>query len=394
VTISTVGVVAEADGTEKRVALVPDTVRRLGRDGYSVVVESGAGGSAWYPDAAYVEAGARITSRSEVISQADVLVYVSAPTEEDLKALRSGQVIVGTFSPANRLDLIAELAAKEVTALSLDLVPRTVSRAQSLDVLTSQASVAGYKAVLLAAAAYGRYFPMMITAAGTSRPAAVLVLGAGVAGLSALGTARRLGAAVTGYDVRPETKTEIESMGAKFLSVGTPIEAGGSGGYARALTPEEQKAQQDDLEQRLSSFDIIITAALVPGRRPPILVSSKALAGMRTGTVVVDMASGPQGGNVEGSEPGVEIVTDNGVTVIGAANLPATVPTAASDALSQNMLAAMSLLVRDGEVAVDPSDEVHAAVVVTHQGQVVQAAIAALMTPPGEKESDERLAAF
>jgi NAD(P) transhydrogenase subunit alpha len=220
----------------------------------------------------------------------------------------------------------------------------------------------------------------------------VLVLGAGVAGLSAIGTARRLGAAVTGYDVRPETRAEIESLGAKFLVVETPIEGGGTGGYARSLTPEEQRAQQDDLEDRLAAFDVIITTALVPGRRPPLLVSEAALGKMRRGSVVVDMAAGPHGGNVAGSAPATTVVTGGGVTVIGASDLPASVATASSDAFSQNMAAALAMLVRDGELVLDFDDAVQQAVVLTEGGRVLgEPPVAAPVIH--EQEPDERIAA-
>jgi NAD(P) transhydrogenase subunit alpha len=251
-----------------------------------------------------------------------------------------------------------------VVAVSLEALPRTLSRAQTMDVLTSQASVSGYRAVLLAAGAYPRYLPMLITAAGTSRPARVLVLGAGVAGLSAIGTARRLGAVVTGYDVRPETKTEVESLGGRFLELKSVAAAAGEGGYARALTAEEQQAQQAELEAQLASFDIVITTAAVPGRRPPLLVPATGVARMAPGSVIVDLACGPLGGNVEGSVAGQTIETKGGVTVIGVPNAAADVPGASSDALSSNLSAVLGSLIKDGQLALDPDDEVHAAIVV------------------------------
>ena len=370
--VATIGVLAETGPGERRVALVPDGARRLVKSGLAVIVEEGAGAGAWYPDDAYRDAGAEVAGRDEVLRRARILVAVSRPPAEDLRRLGAGQAVVGLLDPASDPDLFTDLAGRRVSALSLERLPRTLSRAQSMDVLTSQASVAGYKAVLVAAVAFGRYFPLLITAAGTSRPARVLVLGAGVAGLSAIGTARRLGAVVTGYDVRPETRGEIESLGAKFLELKSVGPAGGTGGYARALTAEEQRAQQEELESLLSSFDVVITTAAVPGRRPPQLVSTAAVARMRPGTVVVDMASGPLGGNVEGSLPGSTLVTANGVTLIGASDLPATVPTAASDAFSQNISAVIALLVKDGRLAVDLEDEVTAAVAVTHAGRLLQ----------------------
>lgn len=367
-----VGVLVESAPGEQRVALVPETARRLVRDGRRVVVESGAGRRAWYTDGAYRDAGVEVATRREVFERASIILAVSRPPADDLRLLSEGQIIVGLLDPASDPEVFSQLASRGVTAASLERLPRTLSRAQAMDVLTSQASVAGYKAVLVAATEFGRYFPLLITAAGTSRPARVLVLGAGVAGLSAIGTARRLGAVVTGYDVRPETRAEIESLGAKFLDLAAVGPAGGSGGYARALTADEQRAQQQELESRLPSFDVVITTAAVPGRRPPVLVSAAALTGLRAGTVVVDMASGPLGGNVEGSVPGTTVVTDGGVTVIGAADLASSVPTAASDAFSQNMAALLGLLFRDGRPSIDLDDEVTAAVVVTHGRRLVQ----------------------
>ncbi len=381
--IVSVGVIAETGPGERRVALVPDGARRLVKAGLSVIVEAGAGTRAWHPDGSYRDAGATISTRQDVLAGADVLLAVSRPPVEDLRRLRSGTVVLGLLDPASEPELVTELAGLGLSALSLERLPRTLSRAQAMDVLTSQASVAGYKAVLVAATAFGRYFPLLITAAGTSRPARVLVLGAGVAGLSAVGTARRLGAVVTGYDVRPETRGEIESLGAKVLELKSVGPAGGTGGYARALTADEQRAQQAELESLISSFDVVITTAAVPGRRPPQLVSAGAVKAMKPGTVVVDMASGPMGGNVEGSVPGSSLVTANGVTVIGASDLAASVPTAASDAYSQNMSAILGLLVKNGQLGVDLEDEVIAALAVTHAGRVLQPP-----PPPGAPPAD------
>ncbi|HWE57231.1 MAG TPA: NAD(P) transhydrogenase subunit alpha [Acidimicrobiales bacterium] len=362
--VSTVGVIAERPGGDRRVALVPDGVRRLLKTGLVVVVETGAGDAAFYPDASYQEAGAETVAHHDVLDRADIVLAVSRPPAADLSRLRAGQVLIGLLAPDADPAVFEGLGAQGVFAVSMERLPRTLSRGQVLDVLTSQASVAGYRAAIVAAAAYPRYFPMLITAAGTSRPARVLVLGAGVAGLSAIGTARRLGAVVTGYDVRPEAQGEVESLGARFLVLSAVGPAGGSGGYARALTADEQSAQQAELESRLGDFDIVITTAAVPGRRPPLLISSAGLAHMRPGSVVVDTAAGPLGGNVEGSAPGETRQAAPGVTVIGLDNASAGVPTAASDALSSNLCAVIGILLRDGELAIDPQDEVHAAIVV------------------------------
>lgn len=390
--VTTIGLLSEGGG-ESRVALVPDGVRRLSRLGLAVMVEAGAGVHAWYPDDAYLAAGATIGSRQQVLESANILVTVGRPRVEELDRMRGGQMVVGLLDPRGNPELIRRLAAKGVISVSLESLPRTLSRAQSLDVLTSQANVAGYKGALVAAGAFGRYFPMLITAAGTSRPASVLVLGTGVAGLSAIGTARRLGAVVSGYDVRPEARGEVESLGARFLALESIGSAEGEGGYARSLTREEQEAQQAELESHLPSFDVVITTAAVPGRRPPQLVSGQALAAMRSGSVVVDMGSGPMGGNVEGSVPGETVVTPNGVTVIGAADLAASVPTAASDAFSQNMAAVVGLFVKDGQLTVDLADEVQAAIVFSYEGRVVR-------PPTGDskgtttEDPDERVAAL
>jgi NAD(P) transhydrogenase subunit alpha len=271
-----------------------------------------------------------------------------------------------------------------VTAISLDGLPRTVSRAQSMDALTSQANVAGYKAVLVAADHFGRFFPMLITAAGTSRPANVLVLGAGVAGLQAMGTARRLGAVVTGYDIRPETREQIESVGARLLKLASVAPAESQGGYARALTADEQAAQQAELAAQIARFDVVITTAQVPGRRPPLLVTAEAVKGMQAGSVLVDLAASGLGGNVEGSVADQAVLTGDGVLIIGAGNLPAQMPAAASAAYSHNIAALLAELVRDGALTIDLADEIQAGVVITHQGTVVHPAVAALLGSPAE----------
>jgi NAD(P) transhydrogenase subunit alpha len=251
-----------------------------------------------------------------------------------------------------------------------------------MDALSSQATIAGYRAVVLAAGTFSRYFPMLTTAAGTSAPAKLLVLGAGVAGLSAIGTARRLGAVVTAYDVRPQAKGEIESLGAKYLEL-TAVESGaGAGGYARALTGAEQRALQDELDHHIARFDVVITTAQVPGRRPPVLVSAGALAGMGPGSVVVDLAASALGGNVEGSEPDRAVVHDSGVTVIGAGNLPSSMATAASTAYARNLTSLLAHLIADGSLQIDLTDEIAAAVVVSHRGAVVNPAVAHLLATP------------
>jgi NAD(P) transhydrogenase subunit alpha len=253
-----------------------------------------------------------------------------------------------------------------------------------MDALTSQANVAGYKAVLIAAETYGRFFPLLITAAGTARPAKLLVLGTGVAGLQAIGTARRLGAQVSGYDVRPASKGEVESLGATFIEL--TISAAGEGGYARELTAEERAAQQAELTAHIARHDVVITTAQVPGRRPPLLVTEDAVSAMSSGSVIVDMGSSPLGGNVAGSQPGETIVTPNGVTIIGAQNLPATVPTASSNAFSRNISALLLHMTKDGGLAIDTADEIQAGVVIAHDGEVVHPAVLKLLDAEPAKQ--------
>ncbi|HTX83693.1 MAG TPA: NAD(P) transhydrogenase subunit alpha [Streptosporangiaceae bacterium] len=381
----TVCVLRETAPGEQRVALVPESVPVLARAQAHVLVESGAGAAAWFPDSAYKRAGAEVVSRDEAIRRAGIVVGIGTPGQETTTRLRAGQAVIGMLRPLVQPDLARQLAVAGVTAISLDGLPRTVSRAQSMDALTSQANVAGYKAVLLAADRFGRFFPMLITAAGTSRPANVLVLGAGVAGLQAMGTARRLGAVVTGYDIRPETRDQVESVGARFLMLESVASGAGEGGYARALTAAEQAAQQAELAARIARFDVVITTAQVPGRRPPVLVTAEAVKGMQPGAVLVDLAASRLGGNIEGSVADQTVLTENGALIIGAGNLPAQMPTAASAAYSHNVVALLAELVRDGTLTIDPADEIQAGVVVTHQGKVLHPAVAALpaATAPG-----------
>ncbi len=383
-----VAVVKEDAPGERRVALVPETVPKLRAAGAEVLVERGAGEAAWFPDSTYAEAGAVVVSGPELYADADVILTVTRPSAATVSRLRAGQAVFGLLAPLIHPELAQALADQGVTAVSLDGLPRTLSRAQPMDALSSQANVAGYKAVLVAAETYGRFFPLLITAAGTARPARLLVLGAGVAGLQAIGTARRLGAVVSGYDVRPATKTEVESVGATFLELTSVGPAAGEGGYARQLTEEERRAQQDELTGHIAKHDIVITTAQVPGRRPPLLVTEDALKAMGPGSVLVDMGASALGGNVAGSEPGATIVTDEGVTIIGADNLPASVPTAASNAYSRNVSALLLHMVADGALVIDRDDEIQAGVVITHDGKIVQQATAALLQPTSDGEAD------
>jgi NAD(P) transhydrogenase subunit alpha len=370
-----VSVVKETAPGERRVALVPEAVGKLRAADLEVLVESGAGERAWLTDDGYAEAGATVVSRLDALG-ADVVLMIGKPDEAAVGALRPGQTLIGMLAPLTDPDLVARLAAAGVTAISMDMIPRTLPRAQPMDALSSQANIAGYKAAIIGAAEFGRFFPLLITAAGTARPARVLVLGTGVAGLQAIGTAKRLGAVVSAYDVRPETKTEAESVGATFIELRSVGLASGEGGYARALTDEERAAQQQELAEHISRHDVVITTAQVPGRRPPLLVTEDALKAMAPGSVIVDMGASPLGGNVAGSEPGQTVLTENGITIIGAGALPATMPTAASAMYARNISALLLNLVKDGELALDPDDELHAGVIITRDGAVVHPALA------------------
>jgi H+-translocating NAD(P) transhydrogenase subunit alpha len=370
-----VSVVKETAPGERRVALVPEAVGKLRAAGLEMLVESGAGEGAWLPDDGYAEAGATIVSRPDALA-ADVVLMIGKPDAAMAGALHSGQTVIGMLSPLADPDLAARLAAAGVTAISMDMIPRTLPRAQPMDALSSQANIAGYKAAIIGAAEFGRFFPMLITAAGTARPARVLVLGTGVAGLQAIGTAKRLGAVVSAYDVRPETKTEAQSVGATFIELTSVGPAAGEGGYARALTDEERAAQQQELAEHIARHDVVIPTAQVPGRRPPLLVTEDALKAMAPGSVIVDMGASPLGGNAAGSAPGQTVLTENGITIIGAGSLPSTMPAAASAMYARNITALLLTLVKDGELALDADDELHAGVIITSGGAVVHPALA------------------
>jgi NAD(P) transhydrogenase subunit alpha len=374
-----VGVLKETTPGERRVAVVPEMLARLRGAGLDVLVQSGAGDGAWFADSAYAEAGAAIVSRDELLAGAGLVVTIGRPGDAVAGALRSGQALLGMLNPLTDPAFAPGRAARGVTVISLDGLPRTLPKAQAMDALTSQANVAGYKAAIVGASAFGRFFPLLITAAGTARPARVLILGTGVAGLQAIGTAKRLGAVVSAYDVRPQTKAEVESLGATFIELTSVGAAAGEGGYARALTEDERQAQQAELTGHIARHDVIITTAQVPGRRPPLLVTDEAIKAMAAGSVAVDMGAGPLGGNVAGSVPGETVVTENGVTVIGAGNLAATVPTAASSAFARNISSLLLHMVSDGELRIDLSDDIQAGVVIAHGGTVVHPATAALL---------------
>jgi NAD(P) transhydrogenase subunit alpha len=353
---TTLGVVRESAEGERRVALVPKAVAGLAARGLAVLVESGAGEKALLPDELYTNAGATVGDAWA----ADVVVKVAPPSAEEVARLRRGQTLIGFLAPRNADTTIPALKAAGVQAFALEAIPR-ISRAQAMDALSSQANVAGYKAVLVAASEATRFFPMLTTAAGTVKPANLLVLGVGVAGLQALATAKRLGARTTGYDVRPEVAEQVRSVGAQWLNLG--IDAAGEGGYARELTDDERAQQQKALEEAITGFDVVITTALVPGRPAPRLVTAEAVQGMAAGSVVVDLA-GEAGGNCELTEPGRTVVKHD-VTIASPLNLPATMPEHASELYSKNVTALLELLVTDGTLAPDFSDEVVASACVT-----------------------------
>ncbi|WP_405133328.1 Re/Si-specific NAD(P)(+) transhydrogenase subunit alpha [Nocardia sp. NBC_01388] len=353
-----VGVVRETNPDERRVALVPKIIPSLLKQGVEVIVEAGAGLGALIPDEAYTAAGATIGDPWDT----DVVVKVAPPNDAEIAKLSSGQTLIGFLAPRNADTKIGALKEAGVQAFAVEAIPR-ISRAQVLDALSSQANVAGYKAVLLAASESTRFFPMLTTAAGTVKPATVLVLGVGVAGLQALATAKRLGGRTTGYDVRPEVADQVRSVGAQWLDLG--IDAAGEGGYARELTDDEKAKQQQALEDAIKGFDVVITTALVPGRPAPRLVNAEAVAGMKPGSVIVDMA-GETGGNCELTEPGKTVVR-HGVTIASPLNLPATMPEHASELYSKNISALLELMLKDGALAPDFSDQVLADSCVTRE---------------------------
>ena len=362
-----VGVAKESAPGETRVAVVPDTARRLAGDGVDVLVEHLAGDTATFADAAYEEAGAVVVPPDELYREADVVCKVRKPSPEELERLHEGQALVALLQPLTDPELLEQLARRGVTAFSMDAIPR-VTRAQPMDALSSQSTVSGYKAALLAAEHLGKFFPMLTTAAGTIPPAKGLVLGAGVAGLQAIATARRLGAVVSAFDVRPVVKEQVESLGATFLELDVEG-AEGVGGYAVALAEDQHAREQELIARHAAESDAVITTALIPGRPAPELITEEGVRGMRPGSVIVDLAA-EAGGNCAATQPGETIVSD-GVTIVGLTNVPATMPVHASQMYSRNVQAFLSLLVRDGELELDFEDEVVRGTCVAHGGRVM-----------------------
>ena len=379
-----VGIPAETFPGERRVATVPAVVPALMKAGLDVLLEPGAGAAAGFPDADYVEKGAALaTDRAHLFATGDVVLQVRAlganpdAGRADLDLLRPGQVVIGLSEPLGAPAAARELAARGATAFSMELIPR-ITRAQSMDALSSMATIAGYKAVLVAAEALPRMFPMMMTAAGTVTPARVFVVGAGVAGLQAIASARRLGAKVEAYDVRPAVKEQVESLGASFVDL--PLDTAGSedaGGYAKAQDETFYARQREMMGRVVAASDVVVTTALIPGRPAPVLVTDEMVAGMTPGSVVVDLAA-ERGGNVEPSRPD-EVVTAHGVTVLGPTNLPATVPYHASQMYARNVSALLLHLVRDGAVALDLDDEITAGTLVSRDGEVVHPRVRELL---------------
>jgi H+-translocating NAD(P) transhydrogenase subunit alpha len=366
-----IAVAREVEVGERRVALIPETVGRLVKQGHEVWVEAGAGESSGFSDADYQAVGATVCTDSS-LWQSTVVLKVSEPQEREsgefeLDWLQPGSTLISFLNPLGNPRLVQQLAERQITAFSLEFVPRT-SRAQSMDALSSQAAVAGYKATLMAAAALPRFFPMLTTAAGTIPPARVFVIGAGVAGLQAIATARRLGAVVEAFDIRPAVREEVQSLGAKFVEVPLEEETVAAGGYARELSTTSQERTQAAIAEHVRTADIVITTAQVPGRAAPQLVTAEMVAAMKPGSVIVDLAA-EQGGNCACTQAGKDVVWQ-GVTILGPINLPATLPTHASQMYAKNVLALLQHLTRDGQLHLDFSDDITDSACITHGGEI------------------------
>lgn len=379
----TIGVPKESSPGERRVALVPEIVRKLTTAGYVVVVEEGAGESAFFSDDDFQSAGARLSNRDTVL-RADVVVKVQPPSLAEISSLREGAAYVGFLSPLDQPELIRRLADRNVTALSMELVPR-ISRAQKMDALSAMSSIGGYKAVLLAATTLPKFFPLLTTAAGTVRPAMVLVLGAGVAGLQAIATSRRLGARVAAYDIREAAREEVQSLGAQFVELEVETQsAQDTGGYARELEAEKARRQTELLVPHIGKSDVIISTALIPGRPAPILINEKAVSAMKPGSVIVDMAAA-NGGNCVYTEPDRRIERF-GVTILGPTNLPAEAPINASEMYSRTVFATISEFTTAEAINPNFDDEIFRGACVTHAGEIVNDRVRDLLSKSSSAE--------
>jgi len=370
-----VGVVAESTPGERRVAMVPGALTVLNKSGVEWLMESGAGVAAGFPDSEYAEKGVRLASRAEVFAEAEVLLQVHSPGANpetganDLAQMRRGQVVIGFGEALTALDAAQALAAAGVDFLAMELMPR-ITRAQSMDALSSMATISGYKAVLIAADSLPRMFPMLMTAAGTVAPARALIIGAGVAGLQAIATARRLGAVVSGYDIRAAVKEQIESLGARFVVLDVAADgAEDKGGYAKAMSEDFYRRQREALGDVLAQQNVVVTTAAVPGRKAPVLITREMAERMAPGSVIVDIAA-ERGGNCELTRPG-ETVVHNGIAIHGPVNLPSTIPFHASQMYARNIATFLKYLIKDGKAALDPGDEIVRETLVTHAGGVV-----------------------
>ncbi|EHC10974.1 NAD(P)(+) transhydrogenase (Re/Si-specific) subunit alpha [Fischerella thermalis CCMEE 5273] len=368
-----IAVAKEIEVCERRVALVPDIVARLIKQGLEIWVEAGAGERAFFNDAAYEAAGATIIADTNRLwSEADILLKVSPPREREdgrseIDLLKEGSVLISFLNPLANPVIAQKLAARKVTALSMEMIPRT-TRAQSMDALSSQASIAGYKAVLIAAAALPKYFPMLTTAAGTIAPAKIFIMGAGVAGLQAIATARRLGAVVEAFDIRPAVKEEVQSLGAKFVEIKLDEETTAAGGYAKEISEASKKRTQEVVTEHIKNADVVITTAQVPGKKAPLLVTEDMVKQMKPGSVIVDIAA-EQGGNCACTDPGRDIVA-HGVTIIGPINLPSSLPVHASQLYAKNLTSLMQLLMKDKNVEINFADDIIDAACITHAGEI------------------------
>ena len=378
-----IAVLRETAPGERRVALVPETLAPLKKAGLDVLVEAGAGAGAYFADTDYERAGATVMAdRDRLFGEADIVAKVQRPSDGEAGLIREGAVLISFLQPVLNLDIIRALAARKVSAFSMDLIPR-ISRAQSMDALSSQATASGYKAVLIAAQSLSKFFPMLTTAAGTIFAAKVLVLGAGVAGLQAIATARRLGAVVWGYDVRPAVREQVQSLGAKFLQFELgEKETEDRGGYAKQLSAETQQRQQQWLADEMKGFDAVITTALIPGKPAPRLITRATVEQMRPGSVIVDLAA-EAGGNCELTQPG-QTIEHNGVIIHAPLNLPSTAAVPTSQMYARNITSFVSQLVKNGALSIDLSDEVIKGALVTHQGEILHEGAKAALAGGGE----------